>query len=165
MKVLLILLSTSLAVVSCRSTSSVVDRSVTAKELNVFIDNWHRAATEANGEAFFDAMAPDAVYIGTDASERWTKDQFISFAKPYFDKGKAWDFKPYDRDLHVTSNGDYARFSELLTTWMGVCRGSGMLRKTPTGWKIEQYHLAVTVPNGIIRDFISLIDSYNMRKQ
>jgi len=166
MKSILLVVSVLFIVAACKPAASVViDRSVSEKDLNTLIDNWHRAAAEAKGDAFFGAMAPNAVYIGTDASERWTKDQFISFAKPYFDKGKAWDFKPYDRDLHVTSQGDCAWFSELLTTWMGVCRGSGVLRKTPDGWKIEQYHLSVTVPNDIIRDFISLVDSYNMRKQ
>ncbi len=71
------------------------------------------------------------------------KTQFVAFAQPYFDAGKAWDFKPYDRDLHVTSNGQHAWFSELLTTWMGVRRGSGTLHKTKDGWKIDQYHLSV----------------------
>lgn len=103
-------------------------------------------------------MGDSSIYIGTDATERWSKSEFVSFAKPYFDKGKAWDFKPYDRDLHVTSDGQMAWFSELLTTWMGVCRGSGILIKTPQGWKIEQYHLSVTVPNDIVRDFISLVE-------
>lgn len=126
-------------------------------DINRLLDGWHLAAAQADGPAFFGAMADDCIYIGTDATERWSKDAFISFAKPYFDKGKAWDFKPYDRDLHVTSDGKYAWFSELLTTWMGTCRGSGMLRKTKQGWKIEQYHLSVTVPNDLIRDFISLV--------
>jgi ketosteroid isomerase-like protein len=147
----------------CKSVSTSKVSSSEVKVMNDLIDNWHKAAAAAKGDVFFGSMAPNAIYIGTDASERWTKDQFVSFAKPYFDKGKAWDFKPYDRDLHVTSQGDCAWFSELLTTWMGVCRGSGVLRKTPEGWKIEQYHLSVTVPNDIIRDFISLVDSYNMR--
>jgi hypothetical protein len=40
---------------------------------------------------------------------------------------------------------------------MGVCRGSGIVKKTPNGWKIEQYHLSVTVPNEIIKDFITLV--------
>lgn len=74
-------------------------------------------------------------------------------------KGKAWDFKPYDRDVHVTSDAKVAWFSELLTTWMGVCRGSGILIRTDQGWKLEQYHLSVTVPNDIIKDFISLVES------
>lgn len=132
-------------------------------ELNRFIDAWHAAAGEANAMVFFESMAENGVYIGTAKEERWTKSQFVAFAKPYFDKGKAWDFKPYDRDLHVSSNGRYAWFSELLTTWMGVCRGSGVLVKTKGGWRIEQYHLSVTVPNEIIKDFITLVDQYNMR--
>jgi ketosteroid isomerase-like protein len=126
-------------------------------EIHQFIDAWHNAAANADAKIFFNSMAEDAVYIGTDASERWSKTTFITFAKPYFDKGKAWSFKPYDRDLHVTNEEDFAWFSELLETWMGICRGSGMLRKTPTGWEIVQYHLSVTVPNEIIKDFITLV--------
>jgi len=133
------------------------------KQINELIDAWHLAAAKADGKTFFNSMDDNAVYIGTAKEERWTKTQFITFAKPYFDAGKAWDFKPYDRDLHVTSNGQYAWFSELLTTWMGVCRGSGVLHKTKDGWKIDQYHLSVTVPNEIIKDFITLVDGYNMK--
>ena len=134
-------------------------------DIHQFIDQWHLAAAHANADIFFGSMAENSIYIGTDATERWTKATFITFAKPYFDKGKAWDFKPYDRDLHVTSNGRYAWFSELLTTWMGVCRGSGILVKTKEGWKLEQYHLSVTVPNEIIRDFITLIDNFDMQEK
>ncbi len=128
--------------------------------INAFVDNWHQAAASANASLFFDSMDENGIYIGTADHERWTKSEFVSFAKPYFDKGKAWDFKPYDRNLHVTSDGQYAWFSELLTTWMGVCRGSGILHKTSSGWKIDQYHLSVTVPNEIIKDFITLVDHY-----
>lgn len=133
------------------------------KEINKFIDNWHLAAAQADGKTFFGSMADQSIYIGTDATERWAKTEFVSFAKPYFDKGKAWDFKPYDRDLHVTKSGKIVWFSELLTTWMGVCRGSGILEKTSDGWKIQQYHLSVTVPNEIIKNFISLVDNYNQQ--
>lgn len=129
-------------------------------EINTLIDNWHVAAAKADAATFFGTMGDRCIYIGTDASERWTKTEFVTFAKPYFDKGKAWDFKPYDRDLHVTNDGKIAWFSELLTTWMGVCRGSGTLEKTREGWKIQQYHLSVTVPNEIIKNFISLVESY-----
>ena len=30
----------------------------------------------------------------------------------------------------------------------------------PAGWKIDQYHLSVTVPNDAIRSFIKLIDDF-----
>lgn len=129
-----------------------------ASDVNKFVDAWHKAAADANANVFFGSMADNSIYIGTDATERWTKQEFIAFAKPYFDKGKAWDFIPYDRDVHFSEDGKYVWFSELLETWMGVCRGSGILRNTNTGWKLEQYHLSVTVPNEIIRDFIQLVE-------
>lgn len=132
--------------------------------INQFIDNWHLAAAKANAKVFFESMADESIYIGTDAHERWTKAEFESFAKPYFERGNAWDFKPYDRDVHVTNRGKIVWFSELLTTWMGVCRGSGILEKTKQGWKIRQYHLSVTVPNEIIKNFISLVDDFHKQR-
>lgn len=132
-------------------------------DIHAFIDTWHKAATDAKADVFFGSMADDCVYIGTDKTERWTKKQFMEFAKPYFDKGKAWDFKAYDRDLHVTSDGKSAWFSELLTTWMGVCRGSGILTRINDRWVLKQYHLSVTVPNDLIRDFITLVENFERK--
>jgi hypothetical protein len=134
-------------------------------DIDTFIDNWHLAATNADQKSFFGAMDDESVYIGTDATERWTKNEFLNFAKPHFEKGKAWDFKAYDRNVHISQDGKYVWFSELLTTWMGVCRGSGVLSKTSEGWKIKQYHLSVTVPNDTIKDFISLVENFNKQKK
>jgi hypothetical protein len=134
-------------------------------DIHTFLDQWHCAATQARADAFFGSMSENSIYIGTDATERWTKTEFIKFAKPYFDLGRAWDFVPYDRDVHVTSDGSYVWFSELLTTWMGVCRGSGILHKTKVGWEIEQYHLSVTVPNALIKDFISLVQKSTLQRK
>ena len=153
--ILLLALSASTSV-SCFAQQQHAD-------IYAFIDGWHKAAAEANATSFFGAMADDCVYIGTDKSERWTRTQFQTFAKPYFDKGKAWDFKPYDRDLHVTSDGKSAWFSELLTTWMGVCRGSGIVMKVNGKWQLKQYHLSVTVPNALIRDFITLVENFERK--
>jgi hypothetical protein len=132
-------------------------------DLHAFIDNWHKAAAESKADLFFGSMASDCIYIGTDKTERWTKDQFTTFAKPYFDKGKAWDFKPYDRDVHVTSDGKSAWFSELLNTWMGVCRGSGVLMRVNSKWQLKQYHLSVTVPNDLVTDFITLVENFEKK--
>ena len=134
-------------------------------DINKFLNAWHEAAAKADAKVFFGSMADNSIYIGTDATERWTKSEFISFAKPYFDKGKAWDFKPSDRDIHISKDKKYVWFSEVLATWMGTCRGSGILSKTRGGWQIEQYHLSVTVPNEIITDFISLVDAHNQKKK
>jgi hypothetical protein len=135
------------------------------QDIHQFIDRWHEAATKADANTFFASMADNSIYIGTDAKERWTKAEFYAFAKPYFDKGKAWDFKAYERDLHLSPNGKYVWFSELLTTWMGICRGSGILVKTRKGWQIEQYHLSVTVPNEVIQDFITLVDNFSKQQK
>lgn len=133
--------------------------------IHKFIDDWHLAATKADSKAYFGSIADNGIFIGTDATERWNKQQFYSFAKPYFDKGTAWDFKAYNRSVHVSNDSRFVWFSELLTTWMGVCRGSGILEKTPQGWKIQQYHLSVTVPNDLIRDFITLVDNFEKTKK
>jgi hypothetical protein len=136
-----------------------------ATDLAIFLDQWHLAASEANAKRFFDGIAEEGIYIGTADHERWTKPEFIKFATPYFKRGRAWDFKAFDRQIQISPDGQYAWFSELLTTWMGVCRGSGILIKKPDGWKILQYHLAVTVPNEIIDDFIKLVDGFNKEQK
>lgn len=62
-------------------------------EINSILDNWHKAAAEANYEKYFGAMSEKSIFIGTDATENWNKKEFQAFAKPYFDKGKAWSLQ------------------------------------------------------------------------
>jgi hypothetical protein len=50
-----------------------------------------------------------------------------------------------------------AWFDEKLDTWMGICRGSGVVARTKEGWKIKHYVLSVTVPNDKITEFIELV--------
>ncbi len=123
-------------------------------ELADVIDNWHIAATMADAETFFGSMTPDAVYIGTDATERWQREEMRAWAKEYFEGESAWAFKPYDRHIVIAEDGRSAWWDEKLDTWMGICRGSGILTKTSQGWKISHYHLSVTVPNEKIEGFI-----------
>ena len=120
------------------------------------LNQWHKDAATANGESYFALMTADAIYIGTDATEHWTKDQFYSFAKPYFDAGKAWDFKTIERNIYFSTDNKVAWFDELLNTWMGVCRGSGVLENIDGEWKLKHYHLSVTVPNEKVKEFIEL---------
>ncbi len=96
-----------------------------------------------------------SVFIGTDATENWTKKQFISFSKPYFDRGKAWDFKTLERNVYTNKSGDFVWFDELLNTWMGTCRGSGVLEKTGSTWKIKHYVLSVSIPNDDVQKVIA----------
>jgi ketosteroid isomerase-like protein len=116
-------------------------------KINQLIDNWHKAAAEANFNAYFDMMADDAIFIGTDATENWNKKAFQAYSKPYFDKGKAWSFTSLERHIYFSKDGKTAWFDELLNTQMKICRGSGVLEKVKDNWKIKHYVLSMTVPN------------------
>ena len=142
--------------ISCGSIKNVSleKKKVIKTTVNTVLNNWHLAASEANFEAYFGKMDSVSVFIGTDASENWEKKQFQDFSKPYFDKGKAWDFKTLERTIYVNPSGDFAWFDELLITWMGSCRGSGVLEKTTNGWKIKQYVLSITIPNDDVQAVI-----------
>lgn len=117
-------------------------------EINLVLDNWHKAAAEANFNNYFNVMTEDAIYIGTDPTENWNKQEFIKFSKPYFDRGRAWNFKALERNIYFSSDGKTVWFDELLNTQMKICRGSGVLVVDEKGnWKIKHYVLSMTIPN------------------
>jgi len=116
-------------------------------KINQTIEAWHKAAAEAKFETYFNLMADDAVFIGTDATENWTKPDFKVWAKPYFDKGTTWNFTTLERHIFFDKTGKIAWFDELLNTQMKICRGSGVLVKIGKEWKIQHYVLSMTIPN------------------
>ena len=116
-------------------------------KLHSIIDSWHKAAADANFDKYFDMMANSFVFIGTDASEFWNKAAFAEYAKPYFDKGKAWTFKSISRHIYFNYDRTTAWFDELLETQMKICRGSGVLLRQNGQWKMAQYVLSMTIPN------------------
>jgi hypothetical protein len=115
--------------------------------INALLDNWHNAAAEVRFNDYMNAMTDDAIFIGTDATENWNKKDFMAFAKPYFDKGKAWSFTALERHVYFDKTGRTAWFDELLNTQMKICRGSGVLVKDGKFWKIKHYVLSMTIPN------------------
>lgn len=154
-----------LVIIAVVAISGCNNEQKTAKNVNVdaekeavknVLNSWHKNAAEANFEAYFNGMTTNGVFIGTDASENWNLAEFEEFSKPYFDKGKAWSFTPFNRNIYIDTNGKIAWFDELLDTWMGVCRGSGVLKKIDGSWKIEHYVLSLTVPNDNIEEVINL---------
>ena len=121
------------------------------------------SAANADADIFFGSMADNAVYLGTQADEHWTKAEFVEFAKPYFDRGKAWSFIPLERNIYFNEKADIVWFDELLQTWMGVCRGSGVIALQNDSLKILHYNLTVTISNNLVGDFVELVkrDSIN----
>lgn len=125
-------------------------------EINKVLDAWHRAAAEADFEAYFGLMSDDAVFIGTDAAENWNLTEFKAYSKPHFDKGKAWSFTPVERKVYLNASGNFAWFDELLNTQMEICRGSGILKKVNGEWKIGHYVLSIAVPNEHVAELIDI---------
>lgn len=126
------------------------------QEINVVMDLWHESAAKADFDEYFNAMNEKSVFIGTDAGENWTKEAFQSFSKPYFDKGKAWSFEAIERNIYISKAGEVAWFDELLDTWMGTCRGSGVLEKIDDSWEIKHYVLSVCIPNEDMQEVIAI---------
>jgi len=96
------------------------------------------------------------VFIGTDATEVWSKAQFMAYAKPHFDKRRSWSFTPLKRQVTLNKNGNIAWFDEVLDTQMKICRGSGVLEKTKEGWKVRQYVLSMAIPNALSKEVVKL---------
>lgn len=125
----------------------------------VVLDDFHLAAAQADEARYFGHLDDTAVFLGTDATERWTKARFQAYAHPYFAKGKAWSFRATRRAISFSPDGTVAWFDEdLATPNLGPCRGSGVLLKRGGAWKIVQYNLTLTVPNARMKDVKSLLE-------
>lgn len=129
------------------------------------LDDFHLAAAQADEARYFGHLDSNAVFLGTDASERWTKAQFQAYAHPYFSKGKGWTFKATRRAISFSPDGRTAWFDEdLATPNLGPCRGSGVLVLKDGVWKIAQYNLAFTIPNDLAKEVKARIEVFTSSK-
>jgi len=128
-------------------------RSVESPELVArVLDDFHDAAAKADEARYFGHFAPEGVFLGTDATERWTVEEFRAYARPYFSQGRGWTYTVRTREVDVLpGDGSVAFFDEILWNekW-GVCRGSGVARIVEGEWKICQYNLSVPIPNDLL---------------
>lgn len=134
------------------------DSSRVAQTLNDF----HQAAAQAEGERYFAHFAPGAIFLGTDASERWTLAEFKAFAQPYFEQGKGWTYLVKSRHIYFSEDQNTAWFDEMLENESyGICRGSGVLIKREGVWKIAQYNLSIPIPNALAKQVVGMIKNEN----
>ncbi|MDO9222943.1 MAG: nuclear transport factor 2 family protein [Caulobacter sp.] len=136
------------------------------QDIAAVLDALHAAAAKADGPAYFALYTPDAVYIGTDASERWSLAEFRGYAMPYFNKGQGWTYVP--RERHITLAPIACRcvawFDELLDSQSyGTSRGTGTLVLTPQGWKVSQYALTFPIPNDLAKDMTTSIKAFEAK--
>ncbi|MCG8494993.1 MAG: nuclear transport factor 2 family protein [Enterobacterales bacterium] len=130
------------------------DRDAVNQTLNAL----HHNASIADFEQYFGLYHDSAIFIGTDASEVWTKEAFKAYAKPHFDKGRGWTYHPRDRHIYFSPKHDVAWFDELLDNEsLGETRGTGVLIKEGAKWKVTQYHLTIPIPNALADSVASQI--------
>ena len=127
-------------------------------EIENTISTWHQAAASADEETYFSLMTKDAVFIGTDPGERWTRDELKAWSADRFDSESAWTLDTKELQIMVDEEAGYGWFDELLDSWMGTCRGSGVVRKEEGQWLISHYHLSIAVPNDAVKDYLKLIE-------
>lgn len=144
------------------STHAATDPALT-RQVNAFMDEWHDDAANTR-MAYFDKIAKDGVYIGTDRSEHWTRDEFKAWSKKYFDAKEAWTFKATRRNVFATPDKSLIWFDELLDTKnMGHAMASGVIRKTAKGFEIVHYQLSVAVPNEVVDQVTGLIAEHEKK--
>ncbi|MGM0547193.1 MAG: nuclear transport factor 2 family protein [Bacteroidota bacterium] len=133
---------------------------VQKKAINTILDDWHLAASEGNFDRYFSHFESDSsIFMGTDATERWTVYEFKPWAEPHFDGEQAWDFTPVNRYVYLSDDGDTAWFDESLDTPnLGPVRGSGVLVQKEETWKITHYNLSIPIPNAIVDTVVTQVE-------
>ncbi|MFO1077240.1 MAG: nuclear transport factor 2 family protein [Planctomycetota bacterium] len=132
-----------------------------AGEVAHALDRFHDAAAKGDEDVYFALLPDDAVFLGTDGTERWTGAGFRKFALPYFRRGPAWIYVPTARHVAVLPGGDVATFDEMLDNEAyGECRGSGVLARRDGRWVVLQYNLSVPIPNDLARAFVARIRAF-----
>lgn len=137
-------------------------------QINTFLDAWHNAAAIADEDAYFGAMTPNGVFIGTDKNERWTRQEFIDTFRDKFFVGKeeAWTYYPKSRNVVLSSDGKVAWFDEKLWSKQDFhMRGSGtVLLQNDGSWKIAHYVMSFPVPNEVADEVLKTITDFETGK-
>ncbi|MEJ2541999.1 MAG: nuclear transport factor 2 family protein [Gemmatimonadota bacterium] len=127
--------------------------------VSAVLDDLHRLAHEGDFDAYFDLYTPDAIFMGTDATERWTVEDFKGYARPAFQDGHGWSYEPTERHVYLAPDGRTAWFDERLQNESyGETRGTGvLLLGADDRWRIAQYNLTIPIPNDLASEFVARI--------
>ncbi len=156
-----LLLLASAAPAAAQNTASVT-------AINSTLDQLHDAASKADGTRYFKLFTDDAIYIGTDAAERWSIKEFRAFAEPYFARGTGWTYKPRSRHVVIAEIPCHcvAWFDELLDSESyGTSRGTGILVLRNGRWRISQYALTFPIPNDLSKGMTTEIKAFEAGKK
>ena len=117
-------------------------------DIDALIDGLHKDAHEGNFDSYFSRYSSDAIFLGTDKTERWTIEEFKAYARPAFNDGHGWTYSVVERNWE--GSGDMRWFDEILfNEKLGHCRGTGVVQLINNEWKISHYALTMLIPNEI----------------
>ncbi len=126
--------------------------------MSAVLDDFHAAAAEADSARYFGHFAENAIFLGTDITERWTVEEFRGYAQRPFAEGRGWTYVPRQRHIYISADSTTAWFDEILANEsFGDTRGTGVLIRTDDSWKVAQYHLTLPVPNSLIYELVRMI--------
>ena len=141
-------------------------RNDTERKVAAVLDDFHKAASEADEPRYLGHMAEKGVFLGTDATERWTREEFRKYVHPYFSRGRGWTYIPRERNIMFSKDGNVAWFHERLhNEKYGEVRGTGVLQKINGVWKIFHYNLVFTIPNPVAGKVVDLIQENQKSKK
>lgn len=139
-------------------SSSLGDEPARHDSINDTLDALHDAASKAQEDRYFRLFSDNAIFLGTDATERWTKEQFRAYAHERFSQGKGWTYTVARRNIFLSHDRRTAWFDEELNNEKyGPCRGTGVLVREDGHWKIAQYNLTIPVPNDLAETVVKMI--------
>ena len=142
-----VLIIATLSIGAC--ATGPAPRHVTPAGIDVVLDDFHRAASEGAADRYLAHYTDDGVFFGTDATERWTVQQFEPYVRNAFARG-GWTYVPRDRTVFVADDGQTAWFDEMLDGSTGiVARGTGVLVRDGDTWRVAQYNFSVPFPNAL----------------
>ena len=118
-------------------------------EVEHVLDDFHAAAAEGDANRYLAHFADNGVFFGTDATERWTVQQFEPYVRRGFADG-GWTYVPRDRTVFINHDDGTAWFDEMLDGSTGiVARGTGVLVRDGDRWRVAQYNFSVPFPNSL----------------
>lgn len=148
MRFSLILFIFSAGIAALYAHDTELDLKLDALTPDELLDGLHKDAHEGNYYSYFARYSSDAIFLGTDKTERWSINQFKEYAKPAFKDGHGWTYVVIERNWE--GNGDIRWFDEILHNQKyGHCRGTGVIKQIDNEWKIVHYSLTLLVPNSI----------------
>ena len=90
----------------CSSTLILSQNIRSTHAVENVLDNLHLYAAEAKSKAYMALFSKDAIFFGTDISERWPKDEFDTYATKRMATGTGWTYVMNERNVFFSDGGE-----------------------------------------------------------